>query len=186
MIRSRAAQFGIPQKKINSTELHVHLPDGVGKDGPSAGLAIATAMISELTGIKVNRKVAMTGAIDVKGNAWEIGGLREKLEGARKAGADIVIIPKGNAKDLAKIPDSIKAGLQIIPVSRIEEVLKIALVEKLTPITEDLERSSDDTMAYELLNTFVRMARSITPANDVTPKDQKPPEKKSALGAEPK
>jgi ATP-dependent Lon protease len=134
MIRKHANQFGISPSKLDKTTLHVHLPDGTSKDGPSAGLAIATAIVSELTQTPVNRKVAMTGAIDIKGNAWEIGGLRQKLEGAQRAGSKIVIIPKTNEKDLSKIPEIIKKGLTILPVSRIEDVLDIALMRKLTPI----------------------------------------------------
>ncbi len=134
MVAERASQFGISQKKLNATELHVHFPGSSPKDGPSAGLAIATAIISKLTEIPIRHDVAMTGAIDVWGNALKIGGLPEKLEGALRAGVKTVIIPKDNEGDLADVPESIKSKLTIIPVSRIEEVLEVALTKKLEPI----------------------------------------------------
>jgi ATP-dependent Lon protease len=110
-------------------DIHVHVPEGATpKDGPSAGVAMATSIISVLTGIPVRRDVAMTGEITLRGRVLPIGGLKEKLLAALRAGLATVIIPAENEKDLAEIPDNVKSGLKIMPVATVEEVLKIALV----------------------------------------------------------
>lgn len=110
------------------SEFHIHFPDGATpKDGPSAGLAIATAIVSEITGIPVRRDIAMTGEIDMKGNALPIGGVREKLDGARKAGVKTVFIPHANIADVEKVPEKIKEGLEIIIVKHVSEILEQAL-----------------------------------------------------------
>lgn len=140
-VRSRAPQFGIEPPLFEKRDIHVHVPEGATpKDGPSAGIAMCTSIVSVLTGIPVRKDVAMTGEITLRGRVLPIGGLKEKLLAALRSGIKIVIIPKDNEKDLAEIPLNVKRGMKIIPVSRVEEVLQIALKESLRPITwtEDL------------------------------------------------
>jgi ATP-dependent Lon protease len=130
-VRSKATSFGIKPPLFDKIDIHVHVPEGATpKDGPSAGLAMATSIISVITGIPVRRDVAMTGEVTLRGRALPIGGLKEKLLAALRAGITTVIIPKENEKDLADVPDNVKAGLQIVPVSSVSEVLKIALVHQ--------------------------------------------------------
>jgi ATP-dependent Lon protease len=113
----------------------VHVPEGATpKDGPSAGVAMATAIVSVLTGIPVKADVAMTGEITLRGRVLPIGGLKEKLLAALRGGIKKVLIPEDNAKDLAEIPDNVKSGLEIVPVSRVGEVLRHALVRMPEPI----------------------------------------------------
>ncbi|WP_296602505.1 endopeptidase La, partial [Roseibium sp.] len=128
-VRSRAIDYGIEPPTFEKKDIHVHVPEGATpKDGPSAGIAMATAVISTMTGIPVRRDVAMTGEITLRGRILPIGGLKEKLLAALRGGIKLVMIPEDNAKDLADIPDSVKNSLEIIPVSGMEEVLKNALV----------------------------------------------------------
>ena len=135
LIRSRAPQFGINDMRFKDIELRVHAPAGaVPKDGPSAGAAYTTAIISTLTGIPIKRDVAMTGEINSRGEVTAIGGLPEKLQGAVTAGIKTVLIPKQNIPDLAEVPESVTSKLTIIPVGTIEEVLKNALIEDLKPL----------------------------------------------------
>jgi ATP-dependent Lon protease len=134
--RSRAVTFGIKPPLFDKRDIHVHVPEGATpKDGPSAGVGMATSIISVLTGIPVRRDVAMTGEVTLRGRVLPIGGLKEKLLAALRTGLKTVIIPAENEKDLADIPDNVKKGLEIRPVSSMEEVLKIALVRQPTPIT---------------------------------------------------
>ncbi len=127
-VRSRAAIFGIEPPMFDRKDIHVHVPEGATpKDGPSAGVAMVTAIISVLTGIPVRRDVAMTGEITLRGRVLPIGGLKEKLLAALRGGIKRVIIPEENVKDLADIPNNVKNGLEIIPVSRMDDVLAIAL-----------------------------------------------------------
>ncbi|MBU6473917.1 MAG: endopeptidase La, partial [Alphaproteobacteria bacterium] len=135
-VRSKATQFGIKPPMFDKKDIHVHVPEGATpKDGPSAGVAMATSIISVLTGIPVRRDVAMTGEVTLRGRVLPIGGLKEKLLAALRAGITTVLIPKENEKDLADIPENVKAGLKIIPVSSVEEVLKVALTRMPEPIT---------------------------------------------------
>src|SRR4051812_2459564 len=128
-VRSRAISFGIEPPTFDKRDIHVHVPEGATpKDGPSAGVAMVTAIVSTLTGIPVRKDVAMTGEITLRGRILPIGGLKEKLLAAHRGGIKTVLIPEENAKDLTEISDSIKGGLEIIPVSRMDEVLKVALV----------------------------------------------------------
>jgi ATP-dependent Lon protease len=137
-VRSRAVAFGIEPPMFEKKDIHVHVPEGATpKDGPSAGVAMATAIISVLTGIPVRRDVAMTGEITLRGRVLPIGGLKEKLLAALRGGIKRVIIPEENAKDLAEIPDNVKNAIEIIPVARMDEVLAIALTRKLEPIEWD-------------------------------------------------
>ena len=120
---------------FEKTDVHVHVPDGATpKDGPSAGAAMATAMVSVLTGIPIRKDMAMTGEITLRGRVTAIGGLKEKLLAALRSGIKTVLIPQENEKDLADVPENVKDGLEIIPVSTIDEVLGHALVGPLTPI----------------------------------------------------
>jgi ATP-dependent Lon protease len=145
-VRARSIQFGVKPPLFRTRDIHVHVPEGATpKDGPSAGVAMATAIISVLTGIPVRKDVAMTGEITLRGRVLPIGGLKEKLLAALRGGVRTVLIPKDNEKDLADIPDNVKAGLEIIPVSTVDEVLKNALAHPLTPIdwTEEDEQAED-------------------------------------------
>ncbi len=134
-VRSKATLYGIKPPIFEQKDIHVHVPEGATpKDGPSAGVAMAVSIISVLTGIPVRRDVAMTGEITLRGRVLPIGGLKEKLLAALRSGLTTVIIPSENEKDLAEIPENVKSGLKIVPVSNVEEVLKIALVRLPEPI----------------------------------------------------
>jgi ATP-dependent Lon protease len=137
-VRSRAIDFGIKPPLFDKRDIHVHVPEGATpKDGPSAGIAMATAIVSLLTGIPVRRDIAMTGEVTLRGRVLPIGGLKEKLLAALRGGIKTVLIPEENVKDLADIPANVKNGLEIIPVSRMDEVLKHALVRRPEPIEWD-------------------------------------------------
>src|ERR1700760_2747880 len=130
-VRMRSTAFGIEPPAFDKRDIHVHVPEGATpKDGPSAGVAMVTAIVSVMTGIPVHRDVAMTGEITLRGRVLPIGGLKEKLLAAHRGGIKTVLIPEENAKDLVEINDSIKSGLDIIPVSRMDEVLARALIRK--------------------------------------------------------
>lgn len=130
-VRSKSTTFGIVPTLFDKHSFHVHVPEGATpKDGPSAGIAMATALVSVMTGIPVRRDVAMTGEITLRGRVLPIGGLKEKLLAALRAGIKTVFLPKENEKDLAEIPDSVKNNLEIIPVSHVDEVIGRALVRK--------------------------------------------------------
>ncbi|TIT87975.1 MAG: endopeptidase La, partial [Mesorhizobium sp.] len=134
-VRSRAIDFGVEPPLFDKRDIHVHLPEGATpKDGPSAGAAMATAIVSVLTGIPVRADVAMTGEITLRGRILPIGGLKEKLLAALRGGIKKVLIPEENVKDLAEIPDNVKNGMEIVPVSRVGEVLRHALVRMPEPI----------------------------------------------------
>ncbi len=128
-VRSRSTTFGIKPTLFEKRDIHVHVPEGATpKDGPSAGIAMATSIVSVLTGIPIRRDVAMTGEITLRGRVLPIGGLKEKLLAALRAGIKTVFIPKDNEKDLAEIPDNVKKGLKIFAVSHVDEVIAQALV----------------------------------------------------------
>jgi ATP-dependent Lon protease len=134
-IRSRSVEFGISPKAFEKNDIHVHVPEGATpKDGPSAGVAMCVSMVSALTGNEVRKDIAMTGEITLRGRVLPIGGLKEKLLAALRGGIQTVLIPKDNEKDLADIPDNVKRGLEIIPVTTADEALDLALVRKLVPI----------------------------------------------------
>ena len=129
-VRSISPEIGVKPPKFDKMDIHVHVPDGATpKDGPSAGLAMVTAIVSVLTGIPVRKDLAMTGEVTLRGNASAIGGLKEKLLAALRGGVKTVLIPEENEKDLADIPDNVKEGLEIIPVTHVSEVLKYALTD---------------------------------------------------------
>jgi ATP-dependent Lon protease len=134
-IRSRAHLFGITREMLHDKDIHVHVPEGATpKDGPSAGIAMCTTIVSVLTGIPVRRTVAMTGEVTLRGRVLPIGGLKEKLLAALRGGIETVLIPAENMKDLEDIPQNVKDGLEIIPVSTVDEVLSHALVEPIIPV----------------------------------------------------
>ncbi|HEY8567491.1 MAG TPA: endopeptidase La [Beijerinckiaceae bacterium] len=134
-VRSRCIDFGVEPPMFERRDIHVHVPEGATpKDGPSAGIAMATAIVSVITGIPVRRDVAMTGEVTLRGRVLPIGGLKEKLLAALRGGIKKVMIPEENAKDLAEIPASVKNGLEIVPVSRMDQVLEHALVRMPQPI----------------------------------------------------
>ena len=149
-VRSRAVDFGIEPPTFERRDIHVHVPEGATpKDGPSAGVAMATAIVSVLTGIPVNKEVAMTGEITLRGRVLPIGGLKEKLLAALRAGIKTVIIPEENVKDLAEISDDVKNVLDIVPVAHVEEVLKVALTRVPEPIEWSEEAAAAAAVAAE-------------------------------------
>jgi ATP-dependent Lon protease len=142
-VRSRSLRFGIRPPFFEKRDIHVHVPEGATpKDGPSAGIAMATSIVSVLTGIPVRRDVAMTGEITLRGRVLPIGGLKEKLLAALRAGIKTVFIPKDNEKDLAEIPDNVKNNLVLIPVSDVDEVIAKALVR--APVAIEWEEPPDE------------------------------------------
>lgn len=150
-VRSRSAEFGIEPPQFDRIDTHVHVPEGATpKDGPSAGVAMVTSIVSVMTGIPVRANVAMTGEITLRGRVLPIGGLKEKLLAALRGGITKVLIPEENAKDLADIPDNVKNGLEIVPVSIMDEVLEHALVSKPEAIewsAEDSDRAHAEALA---------------------------------------
>ena len=137
-VRSRALDFGVKPPVFEKTDIHVHVPDGATpKDGPSAGVAMTVAMVSVLTGVPIRKDIAMTGEITLRGRVTAIGGLKEKLLAALRSGVKTVLIPQENEKDLADVPDNVKSGLEIVPISTADEALKWALVGALTPAEWD-------------------------------------------------
>ncbi|HWK60957.1 MAG TPA: endopeptidase La [Eoetvoesiella sp.] len=149
VVRSRAQRWGIANTAFEKRDLHVHFPEGATpKDGPSAGIAITTAMVSALTGIPVRSDVAMTGEITLRGEVLPIGGLKEKLLAAHRGGIKTVMIPEENVKDLAEIPDNVKNHLEIIPVRWIDRVLEVALQHMPTPLSdEEVARLAAESVA---------------------------------------
>ncbi|OOR83198.1 endopeptidase La [Moraxella canis] len=149
VVRANGERFGIDYEKFKNTDLHIHMPEGATpKDGPSAGIALTTAIVSAMTGIAIRADIAMTGEVTLRGKVLRIGGLKEKLLAAHRGGIKHVLIPKSNERDLVEIPDNVKEGLIIQPVETIDEVLAAALVEPIRPIppkavTHD---SSSDTV----------------------------------------
>jgi len=134
-VKSRAAAFGIKPTVFERKDIHVHVPEGATpKDGPSAGVAMVTSIVSVLTAIPIRRDIAMTGEITLRGRVLPIGGLKEKLLAALRGGLKVVLIPKENEKDLAEIPDNVKKGLKIIAISTVDELLGHALTKPLTAI----------------------------------------------------
>ena len=145
-VKARSPAYGIKPSVFNRKDLHIHLPEGaVPKDGPSAGVGMVTAMVSTLTGIPVRADIAMTGEVTLRGRVLAIGGLKEKLLAALRGGIKTVLIPEENRKDLAEIPDNIKQELEIVPVSHVDEVLALALVQPL----EAVEWTEADELASQ-------------------------------------
>ena len=158
VVRSRARVLGIKDEMFDKRDIHIHVPDGATpKDGPSAGAAMTTALVSALTGIPVRADVAMTGEITLRGEVTAIGGLKEKLLAALRGGIKTVVIPEENVKDLAEIPDNVKEGLKIVPVKWIDKVLSIALERQPVPLT-------DEEVAAQLAAASVRATTGETDA----------------------
>ncbi|MEK9567283.1 MAG: S16 family serine protease, partial [Flavobacteriaceae bacterium] len=149
-IRSRSLDYGVIPPIFEKKDFHVHVPEGATpKDGPSAGIAMVTSIVSALTNIPVKKDVAMTGEVTLRGRVLPIGGLKEKLLAALRGGIKTAIIPAENEKDLKEIPQNVKDGIKIIPVENVEEVLKIALVRLPEPIewieVDNLPNANKDT-----------------------------------------
>ena len=145
-VKARSPAYGIKPSLIARKDIHIHLPEGaVPKDGPSAGVGMVTSIVSTLTGIAVRKDLAMTGEVTLRGRVLAIGGLKEKLLAALRGGITTVLIPEENRKDLVEIPANVLAGLEIIPVSHVDEVLERALVEPLVAI----EWSEADDLASQ-------------------------------------
>jgi ATP-dependent Lon protease len=139
-VRSIAPSIGVKPPKFEAMDIHVHVPEGATpKDGPSAGVAMVTSIVSVLTQIPVRKDIAMTGEVTLRGNVLGIGGLKEKLLAALRGGIKTVLIPEENTKDLTEIPDNVKDGLEIIPVAHVSDVLKHALVSTPEPVEWDEE-----------------------------------------------
>ena len=137
-VRSKAPDLGLKPPMFETIDIHVHVPEGATpKDGPRAGIAMVTSIVSVLTGMPVRRDVAMTGEVTLRGNVLPIGGLKEKLLAALRGGVKTVLIPSENVKDLREIPDNVKNGLELIPVSNVTDVLKVALMRMPEPIEWD-------------------------------------------------
>ena len=136
-VRARAQKFGLPDDFYKTIDVHVHVPEGaVPKDGPSAGDAITTALVSALTKIPTNRLVAMTGEVTIRGKVLEIGGIKEKVIGAHRAGIRTIILPKENRKDMEEIPKEVAKDIRFVFVSHMDEVLKVALTKPLAGFKE--------------------------------------------------
>ncbi len=145
-VRSRAPAIGVKPPMFDKRDIHVHVPEGATpKDGPSAGIAMVTAIVSVMTGIPVRRDVAMTGEITLRGRVLPIGGLKEKLLAALRGGIKKVMIPEENVKDLADIPDSVKSGMELVPVSKMDDVLKHALVRQ--PVAIEWDEAAEEAAA---------------------------------------
>ncbi len=148
-VRSIAPDIGVKPPRFDTLDIHVHVPEGATpKDGPSAGIAMVTSIVSVLTQIPVRKDIAMTGEVTLRGNVLEIGGLKEKLLAALRGGITTVLIPEENAKDLPEIPDNVKEGLTIIPVANVRDVLRHALVQEPTPIEWDEEAEEAARQAH--------------------------------------
>jgi len=157
-VRARATKFGIKPNSFDKTDVHVHVPEGATpKDGPSAGVAMAVAIISVLTGVPVRKQLAMTGEITLRGRVLPIGGLKEKLLAALRSGIKTVLIPAQNEKDLAEVPENVKAGLEIVTVATVDDVLARALTGPLIPIEwrEEDEPASPSPAAEEIDESLV-------------------------------
>ena len=134
-VRSKSLEYGIIPPIFEKKDFHIHVPEGATpKDGPSAGIAMVTSIVSSITNIPVNREIAMTGEVTVTGQVLSIGGLKEKLLAAHRAGVKKVLIPKDNEKDLVDIPKKVREDIKIIPVESADEVIKIALIKELKPV----------------------------------------------------
>jgi ATP-dependent Lon protease len=150
VVRSRSAILGVPADFNENKDIHIHVPEGATpKDGPSAGVGMCTALVSALTGIPVKAEVAMTGEITLRGEVLPIGGLKEKLLAAHRGGITKVLIPEENEKDLAEIPENIKAKLEIIPVRWIDQVLEVALAHQPTPLPKGSSKSEETPEAKQ-------------------------------------
>src|SRR5699024_1568096 len=164
VVRARAQEWGIADPVFEKRDIQVHLPDGATpKDGPSAGIAVTTAIVSSMTGIPIRADVAMTGEITLRGEVLQIGGLKEKLLAAQRGGIKTVLIPEQNVKDLAEIPDNVKNELEIIPVRWIEKVIEVDLDKMPTPLYDvELVRYKTKTLeGMEASNSYTSGERML-------------------------
>ncbi|GHE22715.1 endopeptidase La [Halomonas urumqiensis] len=153
VVRARAEQLGIDPERFEKEDVHIHVPEGATpKDGPSAGVAMVTAMVSAFTGRPVRCDVAMTGEVNLRGEVMPIGGLKEKLLAARRGGIKIVLVPEENRRDLKEVPDNIKDALDIKPVRWIDEVLEVALAKSSEPVSEE-SRADDSATSHSMIST---------------------------------
>jgi ATP-dependent Lon protease len=160
-IKSKASEFGITADMYQKKDIHIHVPEGATpKDGPSAGIAVCTSIISALTNVAVKNTVAMTGEITLRGRVLPIGGLKEKLLAAVRGGIKTVIIPFDNAKDLAEISANIKQELEIIPVKNVDEVLRYALIEPLSPLSEENDKN-DKIVDIHAINHHLSIDKAV-------------------------
>ena len=150
-VRSKSLEYGIIPPIFEKKDFHIHVPEGATpKDGPSAGVAMVTSIVSSITKIPVNREIAMTGEVTVTGQVLPIGGLKEKLLAAHRAGIKTVLIPKDNEKDLVEIPKKVKEDIKLIPVETADQVIKIALTKELKPtewVEVDITKKDDKSQA---------------------------------------
>jgi ATP-dependent Lon protease len=156
-VRSKSLEFGIIPPIFEKRDFHVHVPEGATpKDGPSAGIAMVTAIVSSITGVPVNKSVAMTGEVTLRGHVLPIGGLKEKLLAAHRARISKVLIPEDNRKDLTEIPKKILNEIEVVPVKTVDEVLKIALTKQLKPVewieVENLPKSKSSEKSATITN----------------------------------
>ena len=144
-VRSKSLEYGIIPPIFEKKDFHIHVPEGATpKDGPSAGIAMVTSIVSSITNIPANRDLAMTGEVTITGQVLPIGGLKEKLLAAHRAGVKKVLIPKENEKDLIDVPKKVREDIKIIPVENADEVIKIALIKEPKPIEwTEVEKLSD-------------------------------------------
>ena len=154
-VRSKSLEFGIVPPIFEKRDFHIHVPEGATpKDGPSAGIAVVTSIVSAITGIPVDKNVAMTGEVTLRGDVLPIGGLKEKLLAAHRAGISKVLIPDDNKKDLVEIPKNIKENIEIVSVKTVDEVLKVALVKELKPVewieVDKLSKSGSEKSGTEI------------------------------------
>ena len=159
-VRSISPEIGVKPPQFEKIDIHVHVPEGATpKDGPSAGIAMVTSIVSVLTGIAVKKDIAMTGEVTLRGNVLPIGGLKEKLLAALRGGIKTVLIPAENQKDLADIPNNVKDGLTIIPVSDVKTVLEHALVATPTPV--DWDEAAEEAAAAALAKGSVEPGQNL-------------------------
>jgi len=148
VVRSRSRRLGVSDEAFEKKDIHIHVPEGATpKDGPSAGIAMTTALVSVLTGIPVRADVAMTGEITLRGEVLPIGGLKEKLLAAHRGGIKLVLIPEENTKDLAEIPDNVKNSIEIVPVRWIDKVLELALERVPAALPEEDAKPATSAVA---------------------------------------
>ena len=156
-VRSKSLEFGIIPPIFEKKDFHIHVPEGATpKDGPSAGIAMVTSIVSSITGVPVDRNIAMTGEVTLRGHVLAIGGLKEKMLAAHRAGIPIVIIPEDNSKDLVEIPKNILDNIEVKTVKTVDEVIKIALTKELKPVewieVENISKAKDGEKISTLTN----------------------------------
>ena len=155
-VRSKSLEYGIIPPLFEKKDFHIHVPEGATpKDGPSAGIAMVTSIVSSITNIPINREIAMTGEVTITGQVLPIGGLKEKLLAAHRAGIKHVLIPNDNEKDLVDIPEKVKNDIKITPIKHVDEVLKIALTKELNRVdwveVQDIEKSKKEEDSEKFL-----------------------------------